>query len=238
VAEIGQDELPAGGRPVRGSAGRRTGAAARRRARQEEIVAATKALFDQRGMRDANIDDIARAVGVNRAIIYRHFASKDELFALTMAEYLTELNDRMTRADDLGGPAPSRLAGLAGAYADFCLEYPAFLDCAIALLRQPGQMLLNEVSGHALELLGRRMVSCLSVIADVLRAGARSGEFRVVDADLTANMIYLQTLGSLHLARSGFIVRDAGGGSPELVPVVNEQFRDLVVRTALAAARG
>ena len=54
---------------------------------------ATRALFDAREMRDANIDDIARAVGVNRAIIYRHFASKDELFALTLAEYLTELQD-------------------------------------------------------------------------------------------------------------------------------------------------
>src|SRR5262245_341370 len=61
---------------------RRTGAAARRRERQREIVQATRALFDAREMRDANIDDIARAVGVNRAIIYRHFASKDELFAL------------------------------------------------------------------------------------------------------------------------------------------------------------
>ena len=74
---------------------RRAGAAARRRERQREIVEATRALFDAREMRDANIDDIARAVGVNRAIIYRHFASKDELFALTLAEYLQELDGRL-----------------------------------------------------------------------------------------------------------------------------------------------
>jgi len=216
---------------------RRTGAAARRRARQREIVEATRALFDAREMRDANIDDIARAVGVNRAIIYRHFASKDELFALTLAEYLEELDQRLADVDDAARPAPERLAAVAGAYADFCLQYPAFLDCALALLRQPGEYLLAELSEAALQRVGRFMVASLARIADVLRAGTEAGDFAVEDADVTANMIYLQTLGSLHIARSGFIVRDAGHGVPEVAPVDSDQFRGLVVRTCLAAAR-
>ena len=66
--------------------GRRTAAAARRRAREQEIIAATRALFDQRGVRDAQIEDIAQAVGINRAIVYRHFTGKEELFALTLVE--------------------------------------------------------------------------------------------------------------------------------------------------------
>ena len=49
--------------------GRRTAAAARRRQREQEILSATRRLFDERGVRDAQIEDIARAVGVNRAII-------------------------------------------------------------------------------------------------------------------------------------------------------------------------
>lgn len=217
---------------------RRSGAAARRRARQREIVQATRALFDAREMRDANIDDIARAVGINRAIIYRHFASKDELFALTLAEYLEELDQRLAEIDDERRPAPDRLAAIAGGYADFCLKYPAFLDCALALLRQPGTYLLAELSEAALQRVGRFMVASLGRIATVLRAGTEAGDFAVEDADVTANLIYLQTLGALHIARSGFIVRDAGQGIPEVVPVDEEQFRGLVVRAALAAARG
>ena len=46
-------------------------AAARRRAREREILAATRRLFDESGVRDAQIEDVARAVGVNRAIISR-----------------------------------------------------------------------------------------------------------------------------------------------------------------------
>ena len=68
--------------------GRRTAAAARRRRREKEILDATRALFDARGVRDAQIEDIARAVGINRAIIYRHFSGKEELFALTLVGYL------------------------------------------------------------------------------------------------------------------------------------------------------
>ena len=58
--------------------------------REAEIVAATRALFNDKGLREAHIDDIARAVGINRAIVYRHF-TKEDLFALTMVSYLEEL---------------------------------------------------------------------------------------------------------------------------------------------------
>jgi AcrR family transcriptional regulator len=201
-------------------------------------VLATRALFDAREIREANIDDIARSVGVNRAIIYRHFASKDELFALTLAEYLDELAGRLTAGDQPGLPAPERLAAIAGAYADFCLQYPAFLDCALTLLRQSGNHLMSEVSDSSLYLLGQRLLGCLSIIADVLRAGTASGDFQIEDVDLTANMIYLQTLGFLHLARNGFIVRDAGNSVPAVRVVDADQFRSLVIRAVLAAAQG
>src|SRR6188508_3651367 len=73
-------------------------AAARRRAREREILVATRRLFDENGVRDAQIEDIARAVGVNRAIIYRHFSGKEELFALTLVSYLDDLETRLTSA--------------------------------------------------------------------------------------------------------------------------------------------
>jgi len=77
---------------------RHSAAAARRRAREQEILAATRRLFDESGVRDAQIDDIARAVGINRAIIYRHFSGKEELFALAVESYLEELQQRLEEA--------------------------------------------------------------------------------------------------------------------------------------------
>src|ERR1700760_4897877 len=78
-------------------------AAARRRrraAREQAIVAATRTLFDERGLQDARVDDIARAAGINKALIYRAFSSKEEIFALTAASYLDELH-ALTQATEV-----------------------------------------------------------------------------------------------------------------------------------------
>src|ERR1700690_794250 len=63
----------------------------RRASREQAIVAATRMLFDERGVQDARVDDIARAAGLNKALIYRAFSSKEEIFALTAVSYLDEL---------------------------------------------------------------------------------------------------------------------------------------------------
>ena len=74
--------------------------AALRRARERKIVDATRALFDERGMQEARIDRIARRVGINKALIYRHFASKEELFVLTITRYLAEINALLEAVDE------------------------------------------------------------------------------------------------------------------------------------------
>ena len=87
---------------------RRSSTAARRRARESAILAATRTLFDERGVAEAQIEDIARAVGINRAIVYRHFTGKEELFALALVGYLDELAAALTEA---AARAPSPRAG-------------------------------------------------------------------------------------------------------------------------------
>ena len=68
---------------------------------------ATRALFDQRGVRDAQIEDIAKAVGINRAIVYRHFTGKEELFALTLVGYLDELRETLAAVAESTTPSDS-----------------------------------------------------------------------------------------------------------------------------------
>src|SRR5918997_714113 len=92
--------------------GRRRAAAARRRARKEKIIAATREIFDSKGVRDVQIEEIAGAVGINRAIVYRHFTGKEELFALTLVGSLDELHDAMQAAADAAGDHADQLAGI------------------------------------------------------------------------------------------------------------------------------
>ena len=220
------------------SDGRRTAAAARRREREARIVAATRALFDENGVREANIDEIARAVGVNRAIVYRHFTGKEDLFALTMVGYLEELAESLAQAAGRGRTPEKRLAAIVTAFADYALAHPAFVDCAQALMRRPGSELLDEVSERALLKLGGGMAACLRSLAGVIEEGNATGDFRVKDATLLANTLYASGLGALMLARSGLVIRESAPGVPVVGEISAAQVKSHMVATAVAAARG
>lgn len=214
--------------------GRRRTTAERRRDREREIIRATRELFDERGTIDAQIDDIAKRVGINKALIYRHFAGKEELFALTLVDYLTELDERLQQVDGPRKAPMNRLKALSEVFVDFCLEYPAFADCAMSLLRRTGEELFGEITEPVMIKLGNAMAAALDRISTILKAGQLTGVFDEVDTDYLANHLYTQTLGAMHMARMGLIVsRQAGAGPGH--PVVHHADISTVRETAITA---
>ncbi|MGZ6670261.1 MAG: TetR/AcrR family transcriptional regulator, partial [Solirubrobacteraceae bacterium] len=134
--------------------------AAGRRAREREIVEATRALFDERGKQDARIDQIARRAGINKALIYRHFASKEELFALTTTRYLAEISVLLDAVKEQTSDASARLRRGFEVFADYGIEHPAFIDGALSLVRQPAEELREQVSDAVWLRLGRTLGAC------------------------------------------------------------------------------
>ncbi len=217
--------------------GRRSAAAVRRRARERSIIAATRVLFDQRGVRDAQIEDIAKAVGINRAIVYRHFTGKEELFALTLVDYLDEMRLDLAAAAGSSTDAQERLSALISAFVDYGVTHPAFVDCAQTLMRRTGPELLDEMSESALFRLGRGISSCLAILSQVIEDGVADGTFRVEDPVLLANTLYASGLGALQLARVGILVKEAAPGLPTVGTISPDQVRDYLVASALALAQ-
>jgi AcrR family transcriptional regulator len=210
----------------------RHAARGRRQARERIVVEVTRRLFDERGMQDAPIEEIARAAGINRALIYRSFASKEELFFLTVTHYLDELvaGPPPDAADD---PAAQLRAALEH-FTAFCLRYPAFLDCALSLMRRPARELREAVSDAVWLRLGQAMAAALHPLAEILRAGAERGTFAIEDPDFLANRLYTQVLGTMHLARIGLGVRQAAPGVPDAFGLDPEAVRAACVQDALA----
>jgi AcrR family transcriptional regulator len=260
-----------------------------RREREREIVEATRALFDLRGLQDAPIEEIAREVGINKALIYRHFSSKEELYVLTLTSYLAELAERLDEvpaepdtpgrldlpteqatpaapdlATEQATPAapdlPTEQATPAGldlptatntppsldavvrleagwrCYTDFCLQYPAFVDCGLSLMRQPAAVLRESVSDSVWLRLGLGMAACLGRLSQILAQGAREGAFEIEDADFTANHLYTQTLGTMQLARIGVGVRGGrAGGVPEMFEIDPLRVQEACIADVLAA---
>jgi len=199
-----------------------------RRSRERQIVAATRALFDERGMQDAPIEDIAKAVGIARGLIYRQFSSKDELFVLTVTDYLDELDGVLAAAAEPGGEPLEQLERWARAYAGFCQRYPAFLDCSMSLMRRPAKDLHGIVSESVWLRLGQGMAQCIDHVTRLLRT--IDG---VEDPDYLANVLWTETLGMMHLARIRVGVRQEAPGIPALFTIAPER----VIETVVAHAR-
>ncbi|MEP7214179.1 MAG: TetR/AcrR family transcriptional regulator [Acidobacteriota bacterium] len=55
-------------------------------ARREQILKTAVTLFSKRGFSGTTTKEIARAAGVSEAMVFRHFASKDELYGEILAD--------------------------------------------------------------------------------------------------------------------------------------------------------
>jgi AcrR family transcriptional regulator len=188
--------------------------------RERDLVRATRKLFDERGMQDAPVEQIAREVGIARGLIYRQFSSKEELYVLTVTDYLGELSEAMKGKD---------LPAMTETFARFCIRYPAFVDCALSIMHRPAQELRKVVSESVWLRLGGGMASCIGPLCDVL------SERGVEDPDFTANVLWTQGLGLMHLSRIGVGLRRTDG-APELFRVDVEDVVRTWVDTALLIA--
>ena len=190
-------------------------------------------LFDQRGIQDARVEDIARAAGLNKALIYRAFSSKDEIFALTATSYLDELRARTDAIETLPDAA-AQLRQLLTVFADFCVTYPAFLDCGLSLLRRPAHELRETLSDAAWFRVSRAVGRCVGAVQRVLEAGVKQEVVEVDDPGFTAGRLLTQMMGSLHLSRTGVSLREATPGAVTAVAIDSQQVRDACIRDALA----
>jgi AcrR family transcriptional regulator len=209
----------------------------RRRVREQAIIAATRALLDERGRQDAPVGEIARQAGMNKALIYRFFHSKEEIFALTVADYLAELRARGAESSEPESPAAA-LRQACERYVDFCLEYPAFLDCSLAMMQRPAGELRERVSDAVWFRLGRALAACVGPLRRILATGTEQGVFTIDDPDFTANRLYIQVLGSMHLARCGVGIREVAPGIAGTFQIDPGRVREACIQDALALTRG
>ena len=85
---------------------RRRLSAAERRAR---ILAAAQEVFAQRGYHGSSLDDIAKASGTSKALIYEHFDSKRALHETLITEHAEVLFDRFQANAAAGATGEERL---------------------------------------------------------------------------------------------------------------------------------
>lgn len=178
---------------------------------------AVRALFDEQGLRDPSIEVISRQVGINKATIYRHVASKDELLLLVQCSYQDELNKLYRDLDEIADPM-ERIEQFARRYVGFCQRYPAYLDCATSLMRSSYAELSEHVSPAILLRLSQAIAEVNTRFTRALTDGQDQGVFDLGgrDPDHVTALAYSMTLGAMHLVRFGMSSRAGQGGFPDV----------------------
>lgn len=159
---------------------------------RDQVLRGAAALLTRKST--ATMDEVAKAAGISRATLHRHFAGRDALVraleALGIAECETALD--AARLDE--GPAPDAVRRLVRE-----IEPAAGL---LAFLYTENQLFEGEELNHGWTRIDDR-------ISDLFRRGQLSGEFRI---DLTPAWLTEALFG---LLASGAWMVQSGKGAPK-----------------------
>ena len=144
-------------------------------ATREAILAAAEQLFGAQGYRATTIEEIGRAAGVSRPLIYRYFTDKKRLYATVVERVLRQWNDELVAVVSRSSPSCQHtLRQLIRT----CVEGAAEREVLRGVLMRDAD-LVQRIAGDVIDD-GRRLLP--ELLRSVLAAGVERGEIR---SDLT-----------------------------------------------------
>lgn len=185
-----------------------TSATARRRLprddRSQQLLEIAEAVFAERGIHAASMEDIAERAGVTKPVVYDHFGSKDGLVAAVVLRAGALLGRQVLAAVDAATDPPDKLAAGLRAYFGFMAQrrasWTALLTetatstaAAAALERVRDQQadLIAALVGGGVPGCDRRRARMYAqvVIGSCERLATRPGRGRVTVDELTRHMM-------------------------------------------------
>ena len=150
----------------------------RRGRTRERILDAAETLLRRHGLAKTTVVDVARALGMSHANVYRHFASKAELHDALIERWLRQVADPLTKIAERPGPAAERLE-----------------DWVMTFVKAKRRKVLDDpelfAAYHAATEAARDVVDAhlakgRGQLARIIRSGVDSGEFAVSNPDAAA----------------------------------------------------
>ncbi|MCX6835415.1 MAG: TetR/AcrR family transcriptional regulator [candidate division Zixibacteria bacterium] len=113
---------------------------------RDKIVAAALREFAAHGKEGARVDRIAENAGVNKAMIYYYFKSKEELHREVVATHYNRFRDRAVDILDNCHTIEEMLTGVARIHAQSVLERPDMLPLLLRELAEPDEEILDAIA--------------------------------------------------------------------------------------------
>ena len=151
------------------------------RGRPEEsraaILRAAVREFAEHGIAGARTDAIARAAGVNKALLYYYFKDKESMYAAVLDQVFTGLRERVFASLEGNALPGEKMLSYVGAYFDYIAANPLYPRLVQREMMRAGKgqspNLQHIVKEYFRPIFGR--------LAQVFEEGVQGGEFRPVD---------------------------------------------------------
>ncbi|QYO63294.1 TetR family transcriptional regulator [Leptolyngbya sp. 7M] len=161
----------------------------------ERILDAAEEVLRRYGPTKASVVDVARFLDISHGSIYRHFSSKAALRDAVAERWLHRVSTPLAQIAAAEGPAVARLHAwfkqLMTLKRQKVLEDPELFATYSAI----AEAARNVVQAHVDELVQQ--------VAQIIRSGIASQEFRVADADQAARAVFNATIRFHHPAHAG-----------------------------------
>ncbi|MDF5720625.1 MAG: TetR family transcriptional regulator [Rhizonema sp. PD37] len=140
---------------------------------RDQILSTAEDVIRRFGPTKATVVDVARALGVSHAAVYRHVASKAELRDLVVGRWVEATMPPLRAIAALPGPAPQQLRQLFDALIAVKRRRAADDPQLFATYRTLAADAQSVVAAHVDEL--------VELAAMIIRSGVKEGTFRTFD---------------------------------------------------------
>jgi len=144
---------------------------------REAILDAALKEFAEEGLAGARTDAIARAAGVNKALLYYYFGDKETLYGAVLDTVFSGLSKAVIAALDSYSDPREKILAWAGAHFDYLANTPVAPRLVQRELMRAGR----SGSPHMRRLADRYMRPVFMKLVETFHAGMEAGEFRKVD---------------------------------------------------------
>lgn len=161
---------------------------------RERILAAAEEVIRRFGPAKATVVDVARALGVSHAAVYRHVPTKAALRDLVVGRWVEATMPELRTIAAQPGPALQRLRQLIDALIAVKRRRAAVDPELFAAYRTLAADAQSVVAAHVEEL--------VALTASVVRSGVAEGTFRAIDPVATGRAVLMATSRFHHPAHA------------------------------------
>lgn len=161
---------------------------------RDRIVATAEDVLRRFGPEKATVVDVARALGVSHAAVYRHVKTKAELRDLVVQRWVDEMMPPLRALVARPGPAPKRLRQL--------------FDTLIAVKRRRAAAdpelftAYRSLSAEAQSVVAAHLDELVQLSAMIIRSGVKEGTFRRINPVAASQAVLFATSRFHHPAHA------------------------------------